>query len=65
MFEVTGRSVASECNFYILCVKDCTLQYMLKDNVDNFYVLPTFKDISVSATGAHGLKLNVLHDYSM
>lgn len=35
---------------------------MLKDDVDDFYVLPTFEDLSV---GAYGLQLNVLHDCSM
>lgn len=51
--------------FYFLCVKDCKFYYILKDNVDNSYVLPTFEDLPVSAVGAHGLKLNALHDCGM
>lgn len=65
MFQVTCRSILGDSNFYFLCVKDCKLCYMLKDNVDKFYVLLSAKDLSVSAAGANGLKLNVLHDCSM
>lgn len=65
IFKVTCRSILDDSNFYFLCVKDCKLCYMLKDNVDNSLVLLTAKDLSVSAAGANGLKLNVLHDCSM
>lgn len=65
IFQVTWRNIVGESNFYFICVKDCKLCYMLEDNVDNFYVLFTAKDLSVSAAGANGLKLNVLHDCSM